>query len=394
MKWFGILLLAVAAWFGGYGYGRWYGPKPAVAVKGAAKIYTCPMHPHIRSDRPGKCPICGMQLVEAGGGETAVTPLAGTIQVSPEKQQLIGVKFATVELAGGSKKFRTTARVQPDERRIAKVQSRIEGWVDKVFVDFTGKLVRKGDPLLTMYSPEMLASQQEYLLALRSRDILKSDNLLRAARKRLELFELSDDHVAQIEQTREPLKNITLHAPMTGYVMERNAFPKQRVTPETQLYTLVDLSRIWIMADVFESEAALVREGMVARVSPSYGGRAFTAQVSYIQPQVDMTTRTLKIRLEAENPELALKPDQFVDVDFSVALPSRLTVPADAVLDSGLAKRVFVDRGEGRLEPREVETGERIGDRIEILHGLTAGERVVASGTFLIDSESQLKAAR
>lgn len=393
MKWLGVVLLAVAAWFGGYGYGRWYGPKPKAEVKSAEKKYFCPMHPHVRSDRPGTCPICGMQLVEMGS-ETAAAPMEGTIQVSPEKQQLIGVKFATVELAGGTKNFRTAARVQPDERRVAKVQSRIDGWIEKVFVDFTGKLVRKGDPLLTMYSPEMLASQQEYLLALRSRDVLKNDRLLRAARKRLELFDLSDDQVAQIEQTREPLRNITLHAPMTGFVMVRNAFPKQRITPETELYTLVDLSHVWIVADVFENEASMVREGMTARVSPSFGGRAFAAQVTYIQPQVDMATRTLKIRFEADNPDLALKPDQFVDVDFSVALPRRLTVPADAVLDSGLSRRVFVDRGEGRLEPREVETGERIGDRVEILRGLKAGERVVASGTFLIDSESQLKAAR
>jgi RND family efflux transporter MFP subunit len=176
--------------------------------------------------------------------------------------------------------------------------------------------------------------------------------------------------------------------------MMRNAFPKQRISPETELYTVVDLSKVWIMADVFENEASMIQVGMPARVKLSYGtGRAFNGRVSYIQPLVDAMTRTLKVRIEADNPGLTLKPDMFVDVEFNVSMPARMTVPAEAVLDTGLKKTVFVDRGNGYLEPRQVETGERIGDRIEIIKGLSPTERIVISGNFLIDSESQLKSS-
>jgi RND family efflux transporter MFP subunit len=250
----------------------------------------------------------------------------------------------------------------------------------------------------------MLASQQEYLLAIRSREIMKdsplagsqqqSDSLLAASRKRLELFSLSEAQIEEITRTQKPLTNITIYSPISGYVIMRNAFPKQRITPETELYTIVDLSKVWIMADVFENEASMIRVGMPARMSLSYGsGRKINGRVSYIQPEVDPTTRTLKVRIEADNPDLQLKPDMFVDVDFSVAMSARMTVPAEAVLDTGLKQTVFVDLGNGYIEPRQVEIGERIGDRIEILKGLTTNERIVISGNFLIDSESQLKSS-
>lgn len=291
-----------------------------------------------------------------------------------------------------------------DETRVAKVQTKIEGWIEKVHVDFTGKLVEKGQPLITLYSPEMFASQQEYLLAIRGRETLKnstlagtqqqSDSLVEAARRRLELWDLSEAQIDEITRTGKAIKNVTVFAPIGGYVMMRNAFPKQRITPETELYTVADLSKVWIMADVFENEAPMVHVGMPVRVTLSYaGGRTLTGRVNYIQPQVDMTTRTLKVRIEVDNPGMTLKPEMFVDVDFSVGMPSRVTVPAEAVLNTGVKKTVFVDLGNGYLEPRQVETGERVGERVEILRGLRAGERVVTSGNFLIDSESQLKAA-
>ena len=176
--------------------------------------------------------------------------------------------------------------------------------------------------------------------------------------------------------------------------MVRNAFPKQHITPETELYTIVDLSRVWIMADIFEKDASMIRIGMPARINLSYaGGRKINGHVNYIQPQVDPMTRTLKVRIEADNASMALKPDMFVDVDFTVSMPARMTVPTEAVLDTGLKKTVFVDRGNGYLEPRQVESGERIGDRVEITKGLTPGERIVISGNFLIDSESRLKSS-
>ncbi len=408
----------------GFGYGRWYGPRRDAGLTKpvVARGYHCPMHPNFRSDKPGECGICGMTLVPddepAHSGEqhpaissesaakpddSAAMPM-GTIRVSPEKQQMIGVKYGQAEAAAGTQTFRAVGKVAMDETRVAKVQTKVDGWIDKVFVDFTGKLVEKGQPLLTLYSPEMLASQQEYLLAIRSREVMKtsplpssreqSESLLAAARKRLELWDLSDAQIDEITRTRQPIKNITLYSPISGYVTARNAFPKQRITPETELYTVTDLSKVWIMADVFESEAPMIRLGMAAKVTLSYaGGRKLVGRVNYIQPQVDSTTRTLKVRIEAGNPDMVLKPEMFVDVEFQVGMPIRVTVPSEAVLNTGLNRTVFVDRGNGYLEPRQVEIGERVGNRVEITKGLRSGERVVISGNFLIDSESQLKSA-
>jgi len=448
-----LLALIVIAFVAGLGYGRWYGKdlKTSAGKNGERRIlyYVDPMHPAYTSDKPGIAPDCGMKLVPVYEGtdadsqawkpagkilyyrdpkapgfksdkpginpetgsdlepvyenDPAAMPM-GTIRVSQDKQQLIGVKFGEVTSGAGVHSFRSVGQVTMDETRFTKVQTRIDGWIEKVYVDFTGKFVEKGQPLLTMYSPEMLASQREYLLALRSTEIMKdnplsgsrqqSDSILAAARKRLELFSLSEAQIQEITRTREPLTNITIYSPNSGYVMMRNAFPKQRITPDTELYTVVDLSRVWIMADIFENEASMMQVGMPARMSLSYGvGRAINGRVSYIQPSVDPATRTLKVRIEADNPNLALKPDMFVNVEFNVSMPARMTVPEDAVLDTGLRKTVFVDRGNGYLEPRQVETGERIGDRIEIIKGLTPGERIVTSGNFLIDSESQLKSA-
>jgi RND family efflux transporter MFP subunit len=269
-------------------------------------------------------------------------------------------------------------------------------------VDFNGQSVKAGDPLLTLYSPDMFSTEREFLLALRARDTMKggpsreayenSELLIEAARRRLELWDLTTGQIAEIERTRQPVRTVTLYSPASGFVVSRNAFPSQRVSPETELYVITDLSRVWIMADVYESDMAKVHVGQAAIVTPPQPGLlSLTAKVTYIQPQTDATTRTMKVRLEADNPDLKLKPDMFLNVDFRIALPSRVTVPADAVLNSGDRKTVFIDRGNGYLEPREVKTGETAGDRIQIVSGLHVGERVVASGAFLIDSEAQMR---
>jgi RND family efflux transporter MFP subunit len=384
-----------------------------------------PMHPAYKSDKPGIAPDCGMALepVYADDGRTGGTkPNAAhpalpalpaqpapparesAIRITPERQQLIGVKFATAEWDDSGRALRTVGTVTFDERRVAHVHPRIEGWIDKVFVDFTGDLVKVGQPMLTIYSPEMLASQQELLLAARARKVMADNplstaaehgqSLFEAAKRRLELWDLSGDQIEEVLATGRPIRSITLHAPMGGFVLERNAFPNQRVGPDADLYTIADLSRVWIMADVFESDIASIHVGSAAYLMFPYEGTTpVGAKVMYIQPQVDPTTRTLKVRLEAANPGLRLKPDMFVNVEFGIAGEKRLVVPADAVLDSGERQTVFVDLGDGYLEPRAVDVGARIGDRIVIASGLAAGERVVASGTFLVDSESQLKAA-
>ena len=376
-----ILLVIVAAFVGGYGYGRWYAVSDAVEASVEPRTPSVAMASDKASDQP-----------------------MGTIQISPERQQLIGVRYGMPSLDYSVKAIRAVGKVAPDEQRIARVHTRVEGWIDQVFVNFTGKVVDKGEPLLTLYSPNLLATQEEFLLALKSQELMKastlegalaqSNSLLTVTRRRLQLWDLGDEQIDEVARTGKPVTNITVNSPVVGYVMTRNAFPKQRITPETELYTIIDLSRVWVMADVFEGEASLVQLNQPVTISSSYGSRqTLRGRVDYIQPQVDPVTRTLKIRIDAENPGLALKPDMFVDVNFRIALPQRLTVPADAVLDAGLKKVIFVDRGNGYLESRDVEIGERLGDRVEILRGLKPGERIVLSGTFLIDSESQLKSA-
>jgi RND family efflux transporter MFP subunit len=448
-----IVLALIAGAFGG-GYlarGRSPAATAAAAGSGGRQIlyYVDPMHPAYKSDKPGIAPDCGMALepVYADGGgarlntgerkvlfyrdpkvpsytahapglnpetgnalepvyDTAVdVPPPGSIRIPPERQQLIGVKFATVTSEAGGRTIRTVGRVAVDETRIAHVHPRFEGWIEKVHVDFTGQVVRRGQTMVTVYSPEMLASQQELLLARKARDLMSGnalasasahgDSLFAAARQRLTLWGLTDGQIEQVLRTGEPIRSIALPAPARGYVMVRNAFPNQKVTPDSDLYTIADLSRVWVVADVYEADAASIQVGQTAAVQVPYAAEPgpLAARVTYIQPEVDPATRTIKVRLELPNPGTRLKPDMFVNAEFAVPGVERLTVPTDAVLDAGDRQTVFVDRGHGYLEPRQVHIGQRLGDRVTIARGLSAGERVVASGTFLVDSESQLRSA-
>ena len=379
------------------------GPSPTPAVEQKVLYYRDPKDPNFNSKQPGLNPKTGDELEPVYAEDLSAMPV-GTVQITPQKQQLIGVKYGEVERSGGSRTIRAVGKVAFDETRIQHIHTKIEGWIDQVFVDYTGQLVTKGQPLITIYSPDMLATQRELLLAAKAAATMKnnplptafnqSESLLQAARRRLELWDLSEAQIDQVLKTGQPIKNVTLYSPIAGYVTDRKAFPQLKVTPETDLYTIVDLNRVWIMADLFEYEAPNIHVGETARVSlQAIPGRTFTARINYIQPQVDPMTRTLKVRLDMDNPGLILKPDMYADVEFRVNLPVQLTVPADAVLDAGERKTVFVDRGNGFLEPRQVKVGERMGDRIQILSGLNAGERIVTSGNFLIDSESQMKAA-
>ena len=388
--------------------------RPA-ATPQARKVlyYVDPMHPAYTSDKPGVAPDCGMALEPVYADQQPVTSGAaldeadmppGAIHVSPERQQLIGVTFATVGWDEGTRSIRSVGRVTFDETRVAHVHTRIEGWIETVFVNFTGDVVKQGEPMLTIYSPEMLASQQELLLAARARDLMRNnplasaaqhgDSLFQAAKRRLEFWQLSESQIQQVLVTGQPIRSVTLNAPASGFVTERKAFPNQKVTPDSDLYTITDLGRIWIVADVFESDIASIKPGAAAYVMfPAGGTPSIAAKVNYIQPQVDPVTRTLKVRLDANNPGLRMKPEMFVTVEFGVARAKQLVVPAGAVLDTGDRQTLFVDLGNGYLEPRQVVAGDRVGDRVAITRGVSAGERVVASGTFLIDSESQLKAA-
>ena len=410
----GVLL--ILSFVAGYGYRRWYAKETGEVTRADDRrilYYVDPMNPSYKSDKPGNTPD-GMKLVPVydndepwdspGISTEASSPPMGTIQITPEKQQLIGVRYGEVESAAFVHTVRAVGKVALDETGIVRIHPRVEGWIDKVFVDFMGKLVEKDQPLLTIYSPELLATQQEFLLALKSKELMRSsplresfaqsDSLLAAARKRMELLDLSDSQIEEITRTQEPVTNITLNSPISGYVLARDAFPKQRVTPDTELYTVADLRKVWIMADIFEYEAPMVRLGQPATVAISYyPGKSFQASVSYIQPQVDPMTRTLKIRLEAENPGLLLKPDMFVNAVLKVDLGNVLVVPEEAVFATGTSTIVFVDKGSGVFDPRRVVLGQQAEGVYEVKEGLKEGERVITNGNFLVDSESKLKAA-
>jgi hypothetical protein len=403
-----LLAAAVAAAFvGGYGYGRWYGVKSPGAPAAPKVLYWVdPMHPWYKSDHPGIAPDCGMKLVAVYPGDerkySADNP--GMVGVSAREQQLIGVEYGTVEYESFGEPIRAVARVALDETKVAKVQPRLEGWIDRVFADFTGKYIRQGEPLLTFYSPDAVATEQEYLLAMRAQHVAHDgmpgmaehgDSLLAAARKRLELWDIAPAEIDAMAKAGKPIESLTLSAPVSGFVMERNAFPKQHVTADTVLYTIADLSKVWVIADVFEYEAAGIRLNQGAQFTLDYlPGRIFYGRVSYILPQVDPATRTLKVRIALDNPGTVLKPDMFGQVKLAAGGARRLVVPQSAVLDSGDRKTVFVDRGTGSFEERQVETGEQSGDRIAILSGLKAGDRIVTSGNFLLDSESRLQSSQ
>lgn len=399
-------------------------------------LYRCPMHPNYISDKPGDCPICGMRLIpfeepqksrgseqhpghiggeeKAGGREGHARPGTqevggeesppGTVMITPEKQQLIGVKFGEVKYLPLSKIIRTVGRVTYNETKIARVHTKIDGWIEKVFVDFTGKLVRKGDPLISIYSPELVSTQQEYLLALKAKKYLSdnpikeissgADSLYEATKKRLLLWDVTENQVRELESRGTPAKAVTLYSPIDGFVLTRNAFEKQRITPDTELYAIADLSTIWVLADIYEYEVPMIKLGQTATMTlPYFPGETFKGKVTYIYPQLDNMTRTLKARLEFENHEIKLKPDMYANVELRIDYGHQLAVPEDAVLSSGTENIVFVAKEGGYFEPRPVVLGQKVGDLYIVLKGLKAGEKIVTSGNFLIDSESRLKAA-
>ena len=365
-----------------------------------------PMHPAYKSDKPGIAPDCGMQLVPkyAEEMEAMKEMPAGTVQISPAKQQLIGVRTATVESQRVTRTLRTVGRVGADETKIARIHVKVAGWVEEVYVDFVGKLVEKGQPLFNLYSPELVSAQKEYLIARRAESYLGqapyaeaaqgSEALLRAARERLKLWDVTDEQLQKLGETGEASRTITLYSPITGFVMKRNLFPRVYVTPESELYELADLSTIWVNADIYEYEVPYVRLGQPARMWLSYfPGKAYTGTVSYIYPTLDPQTRTVKVRLEFPNPELQLKPDMFAEVELSIDYGTHLAVPQEAVLDAGTEQVVFLAHADGYFEPRRVKLGARVDDKIIVLEGLRPGDTIVTSGNFLIDSESRLKSA-
>jgi len=463
-----LLVAGTIAFFNVPAFHNLLHPHPAdnsaMVAQGAAK-YTCGMHPFIISDKPGNCPICGMTLTkiestQASGG-TAVAPSApsanpsggarkilfyrnpmnpnvtsqspakdemgmdfvpvyedeakgsgggnlpegyATVQVGAERVQLAGIQSATAVRETISHPVRAVGVVVPDETRVRRVQAKIEGWIEKLHTNFTGKTVTKGQPLLEIYSPDLVATQREYLLARAGVDRMKespyqdaremSSGLAQAARTRLKLFDVPESFIEELERTGEVQRTVTLNAPVSGYVTGKEIFEGTRVMPGMDLLTVTDLSRIWIDADLYEYEAQSVRVGQTALLDTvADPGTKLKGRVAFIYPTFSPETRTLKVRFEFPNPGLRLKPQMYANVSLDLHSVTGVVIPDSALIETGIRVIAFVDTGNGSFEPREVKVGVRGNGKAQILSGVKAGENVVVRANFLLDSESKLRAA-
>jgi RND family efflux transporter MFP subunit len=359
--------------------------------------YVDPMHPAYRSDKPGKAPDCGMDLEPVYEDAKPVGDKekpSGAVSISPEKQQLMGLLVETVKENAEPRTLRTTGRVEVVVGRLQVLQAGADGWVESVENSPVGTMVKKDERLATLFSREFRNAQQAYLGSLNLADRTKpldEDAGLKLNEDQLRALGMGEAQIKELRKTRKITSEITLNAPFDGIVLDREISKGQRFEPGNVFYRIADLSRVWITADVLDQEAQAFHPCAKARVFGRERAVAVDATIGAAPPFFDSATRTLKVRLEAANPGLVLRPDMLVDVELSVGGAPSLTVPLDALLDSGLTERVFVERAEGEFEPRVVRTGWRSGDRVEIVSGLKAGERVVTRGTFLVDSESRLK---
>jgi YHS domain-containing protein/multidrug efflux pump subunit AcrA (membrane-fusion protein) len=452
-----LLVLLVGAFLGGVSYNRSAtGEKNNAPGQRRILHYVDPMNPTHTSDKPGVAP-CGMPLEpvyadeESTGGLPPSHPQSpGTVKISTQKQQLIGVQVGKVEEISETHTIRTLGRVAPDENLTYRILSGADGWIKDVVGGTTGSMVKKDQLLATSYNSQLVPRGQQYLNvytleAARLRQIaqfqaqaaqqnaaqppgetqeaagqgqstlappyvppanpaptqpqviggfLAQGNPLELAKLELYSLGVGDYQLQELERTRQIASELQIRSPATGIVLARNISPLQRFDKSVELFKIADISHVWVLADVYEREAQYIRPGTGARISLPRQGKVFEARVSDVLPQFDPTTRSFKVRLELDNPDMLLLPDMFVDVDFLITLPPASTVAADAVLDSGLRKVVFVSLGNGYFEPRTIETGWRFGDRVQVVSGIMPGDEVVVSGTFLIDSESRMKLAQ
>lgn len=370
-------------------------------------LYICPMHPQITSDKPGSCPICGMDLVlkqqeppSAGTSPDGLAP----VYINEAKRGIMGLTFGTVAPQHLTRQVRTSARIVPDETRLYRVTTKVEGYVEKLYVNVTGQEVKKGQPLLSIYSPELVASQQEFLTALPFAEHLSHSShesiarsgsqLVEAARKRLQLWDITDAQIDRLAKTGQVEKTLTLFAPASGYVMEKAVLPGQKITPGEALLVIADLTTVWAEADLYESDIPYVTVGMpVTLTLPYWQRKEFHGHVSFLFPYLDPKTRTLRARMNIENPELLLKGDMYGDAHLRYELGERLAVPETAVMQTGIRSYAFKAGSGDEILPVEVKLGTRTEGWYEVLAGLAAGDQVVTSANFLVDSESSLKAA-
>lgn len=348
----------------------------------------------------------GMSANSASGGmaaEPQETPVA-PIQLSPQRMQSIGVQIGTVESKSVHDEIRFYGNVQANERRLAYIQTRFAGWIRQVYADANGDFIRKGQPLFTIYSPDLVTSEREYLLAKKSAAALEQSSvsgvadgaasLMEAAKARLQQWEIAESELTKLDETGQVITDLTFNAPVSGYITERNALPNVYVQPDTKLYAIADLSKVWVYAQIFQNDAGRIKPGDSAEVTlDAYPGRVFSGRVDYILPQLDMATRTLPVRLVFANPGLKLRPGMYVNVKVNLPLGRQLVVADSAVFHSGTKSLIFTYSGNGIIEPREVQLGPRAGNQFVISKGVKQGEQIVTSANFLIDSEAQLQAA-
>jgi len=401
--------------------GSWYNQHKtsANASPGARKVlyYVDPMHTAYKSDKPGIAPDCGMQLVPVYAGSPLAAANSGTpssslpsgaVQIDPVKQQLFGVRVEPVEKSSGAFKIRLLGRVTPDEARIYKLNAGIDGFIQEVSPATTGSMVRKDQVLATFSSPMATMTIQTFLLNMGAEDRFKKSAAegsvegqsmaatnanLQQRIQQLQNLGMSTLQMEEIRRTRQFPETLKIVSPADGFVLARNVSPGQKFERGAEYYRIADLTRVWILADVFENEAQYLQPGAQVRINLPDQSKSFQGRVSNVLPQFDGATRTFKARIEVDNRGFALRPDMFVDLELPVAFSRTVVVPAGAVLDSGLKKTVFVERGQGLFSPREVATGRRFDDKVEIVKGLERGERIVVSGNFLVSSESRLKEA-
>ena len=378
--------------------------KPAKKAKGKILYWRAPMDPTEIYDHPGKSKM-GMDLIPVYEGEETLGA-GGTITIDPVVVQNIGVRYTEVRRTDFSRVVRTVGMITYDERRVRTVSARISGWVEKLHADFTGQTVRKGAPLLEIYSPDLVTTQQEYLLALRTvRQVAESpfnsiregaSSLLASARKRLLYWNVPESEIERLERTGQVRRTVRLNAPMSGIVLRKFVEEGQHVREGMTLFELADLSRIWVVASIYDDELPWLRTGQKAQVSlPYLPGQSFTGKVDYVYPYLEETSRVVKVRVVLPNPDIELKPGMYADVELhGPVIRDALVVPVEAVIRTGKRNLVFVARGKGKFEPREVKLGEEDGQgRVRVLAGLLEGEKVVTSAQFLLDSESRLQEA-
>jgi len=451
---------------GGYWIISRHNTAQGSATSPKVQKYHCPMHPEFVSDKPGDCPICGMKLVpiesvaspdtapkgEAAGQGNVIPPTkkqrkilywtdamnpgnrydkpgkapdgmdlvpvyeeessgsAGPgvtgyapIKIPAERLQMMGVTTEKAQVMDLDQSIRTVGTITADETRVSHIHTKFEGYIEQIFVNYVGQQVSKGQPIFSVYAPELVATQKEYILALQARDQweksgtgvrLQGIDLVEAARQRLALWDISPDQIARIEKGREPIRDLVVYSPVNGIVSAKTAVQGNKVMPSDTLYDITDLSSVWVLADLYEINVPFVKIGDPATISLSYDpGRVYKGRVSFINPSVDEKSRTVKVRIVLENHSGSLKPDMYADAVFGGQLGRGVAVPDSAVMGTGEREMVFIAKGDGLFEPREVKTGVKVRGFYEIKKGVMAGENVVIGANFLLDSESKLKAA-